>query len=207
MSDDPAWPLVQEWAENAVNPHRLLPADDAEGRATLDSLDGITEWSVLGALARNAAALVVDDWLVVLGAGGGGYPGLRELNDEIEWALVVALDVVGGGFAISGGGLGCGEPGEVCYLAPDTLEWMDTGLGHAAFVHWTLHGPIDQFYEDLRWPGWREDVAALNRGQGIYSYPPPWSAEGRGADVHRGAVPLAEAWDAVLSTARQIGSA
>ena len=78
--NEPAWPLVQEWSAEATNTHRLVPAEDAVGAATLDSLDGITEWSALGALARHCAALVVDDWLVVLGAGGNGYPGLREFN-------------------------------------------------------------------------------------------------------------------------------
>jgi hypothetical protein len=196
--DEPAWPLIQEWLEDAANPHRLLPADDARGEAAL---------AALGGLARNAAALIVDDWLVILGAGGSGYPGLRDfIADGLDRALLVAVDVMGGGFAINGGGLACGAPGEVCYLGPDTLEWMESGLGHSDFVHWTLNGPIDKFYEALRWSQWRKDVAALEPGQAIYSYPPPWSKEGRGADVHRGPVPLKEAWDAVLSTARQVGS-
>ena len=206
---DPAWPLIEGWSAEATNPHRLLPAEDAAGIATLDSLEGLTEWSALGALARRCAALVVDDWLVVLGAGGQGYPGLREFNepgpDALDGALLVAVDVMGGGFAVNGGRLGCGEAGEVCYLGPDTLEWMECGLGHAAFVQWALSGNTDQFYEDLRWSGWRSDVRALAPGQGIFSFPPPWSAEGRGSDVDRKPVPLLEAWGVVLSTARQIG--
>ena len=122
MTGDPAWPLVRSWSEEAGNPHRLLPAEEAAGIATLAALEGVTEWSVLGALARHCAALVVDDWLVVLGAGGGGYPGLREVNtgeDALGGALIVGLDVMGGGFAINGGGLPRGEEGELCYLAPD----------------------------------------------------------------------------------------
>ena len=77
---DPAWPIVLDWAAEAVNPHRVLEAEDADGEAALAALEGVTEWSVLGALARNCAALVVDDWLLVLGAGGAGYPGLRDFN-------------------------------------------------------------------------------------------------------------------------------
>ena len=208
--NEPAWPLVQEWSAEATNPHRLVPAEEAVGAATLDSLEGITEWSALGALARHCAALVVDDWLVVFGAGGSGYPGLREFNagpDALDRALIVGVDVMGGGFAINGGGLECGQAGEVCYLGPDTLDWMECGFGHATFVQWALSGDVDQFYEDLRWPDWRSDVAALAPGQGIFSYPPPWSVEGRGADVHRAPVPLLEAWGGVLSAARQIGPA
>jgi hypothetical protein len=207
---DPAWPLIEAWSAEATNSHRLLPAEDTVGIATLDSLQGITEWSALGALARRCAALVVDDWLLVLGAGGRGYPGLREFNQPgpsaLDGALLVGVDVMGGGFAVNGGGLDSAQPGEVCYLAPDTLEWMDCSFGHSAFVHWALSGPIGQFYEDLRWPSWRDDVAVLAPGQGMFSYPPPWTVEGRKPDVHRRAVPLHEAWGVVLDSARQVGS-
>jgi hypothetical protein len=82
---------------------------------------------------------------------------------------------------------------------------MECGLGHSAYVHWALSGPVDDFYADLRWPGWREDVAALAPGQAIFAYPPPWSSEGRGADVTRKPVPLLEAWGALLSTWRRLG--
>jgi hypothetical protein len=208
---DPAWPLVQAWSSEATNPHRFLLADDDTGTATLESLDGITERSVLGALARHCAALVIDDWLVVLGAGGNGFPGLREFNapgpDAIDGALLVAVDVMGGGFAINGGGIAGAELGEVCYLAPDELEWMACDLGHAAFVQWALSGPLDQFYESLRWPEWRADAATLSPGQGISSYPPPWTREGRQPGVHRRPVPLIETWGVVLSAARQLGDA
>jgi hypothetical protein len=160
LTDDPAWPLVQQWAAEATNPHRLLPARDDVGEATLASLDGITEKSVLGALARNAAALIVDDWLVILGAGGDGNPGLRDLNEA---------------------------------RTPSS-----------GWVHWALTGPLDRFYEDLRWPDWRDEVGTLAPGQGIATYPPPWSEEGRGSDVHRSPAPLTELWGVLLSTYRQV---
>jgi hypothetical protein len=210
VPDEPAWPLVRSWSAGAANPHRLLDAEASAGEAALASLDGITERSVLGALARHCAALVIDDWLVVLGAGGTGYPGLRELNgpdavDPIDGALVVAVDLMGGGFAINGGGLPCGELGEVCFLAADSLDWMACEFGHSAFVQWALDGPVDQFYADSRWSTWRADVARLQPGQGIFSYPPPYSVQGRGEDVHRRPVPLHEAWGATVSAARQLG--
>lgn len=209
--DDPAWPLIQQWSAEASNPHRLLPAGDEAGEATLASLDGVTEWSALGALARHAAALVIDDWLVVLGAGGGGYPGLRELNGPdasapLSGGLLVGIDVMGGGFAINAGGLPCegAEVGKVCYLGPDDARWMATELGHSEFVHWALTGDVDGFYADLRWPSWRDDVKDLAPGQGISSYPPPWSVEGQEGDVDRRAVPLQETFSVLLTTSQQL---
>ena len=209
-TDDPAWPLIQEWSAEAANPHRLLPAEDAVGIATLDSLEGITEWSVLGGLARHCAALVVDDWLVVLGAGGQGYPGLRELNepgpDAVPGSLIAAVDVLGGGFVVNGGELGCGEPGEVCYLAPESLGWLPCGMGHSAFVGWTLDGPLDEFYADIRWPGWRDDARALEPGQGFFCLPPLFTTEGR-EHLTRKPIPLREAWSLTLTYVRRVGPA
>jgi hypothetical protein len=208
VSDDPAWPLVEAWAAEAANANELLPADDERGAAVLAALDGVTEWSVLGALARRCAALVVDRWLLVLGAGGGGHPGLLDFNqgeDALAGALIVGVDALGGGFAVNGGGLPAGEQGEVSYLAPDTLRWEACEMGHSAWVQWTLDGPLDTFYADLRWAGWREQAAVLAPGQGIAAYPPPFAVEGRGADVTRRPVPLREVWGVLLSASRQVG--
>jgi hypothetical protein len=103
-----------------------------------------------------------------------------------------------------GGGLLAGEPGEVCYLAPDGLDWLDTGLKHSEWVHWALTGPLDRFYEDVRWPRWREEAEKLAPGQGIAAYPPPWSEEGRGRDVHRSPAPLTELWGVLLKSHQQV---
>jgi hypothetical protein len=125
-------------------------------------------------------------------------------QDAIPGSLIVGVDVLGGGFVINGGDLGCGEPGEVCYLAPDDLEWMPCEMGHSAFVRWALGGDVAGFYEELRWPGWEEQVAALAPGEGIGVFPPPFTREGRGPDVVRRPVPLLEAWGLMLSFAAQI---
>jgi hypothetical protein len=206
-SDDPAWPLVREWSREATNRHRLIEADDEAGIRALESLEGVTEWSVLGALARNAQVLVVEDWLFVLGAGGGGWPGIPDFNqgeDGIAGALTVAVDALGGTFAINGGDFGCGEPGEVCYFGPDDLEWMACEMGHSAFVRWALGGDVGGFYEDLRWPGWEDQVAKLEPGQGILVMPPPFTKEGREPGVTRSPVPLREARGVLLAFAEQL---
>lgn len=205
--EDPAWPLVREWSQAATNAHRLIEAEAEAGVHALASLEGVTEWSVLGALARNAQVLAVEDWLFVLGAGGGGHPGLPEFNqgeEAVPGALTVAVDVLGGTFVVNGGEFGCGEPGEVCYLAPDDLQWMACEMGHSAFVRWALGGDVGGFYEDLRWPGWREDVAALGAGQGLLVMPPPFTKEGKQPGVMRSPVPLREARGVLLSFADQL---
>ena len=46
------------------------------------------------------------------------------------------------------------------YLVPGGYEWMETEMGHAAWVHWTLMGDVEGFYADMREPGWEARVRA-----------------------------------------------
>lgn len=212
-TDEPAWPSLAEWIDEAGNLVEILDSTDDAGREALESLDGVTEGSALGAIVRNTAGIFVDDWLLLLGAGDDDLPGIRDLNGRapgaiaaIPGALVVAIDRLGGGFAVNAGGLPDGEVGEVCYLAPDDLEWMACGFGHPALIEWAFEGDVDGFYEDLRWTTWREESTALGVGKGFNAYPPPWSDEADESAVSRAAVPLKEAWGVVLTTSLAKGT-
>jgi len=180
-----AWPLVKRWIDEAANDVRVLPVTEAAGREALAEL-GVTERSVLGALAVHTGGLAIDHgWLRVHGG-----PGLREWRDRLDDAFVVGHDVVAGFYAVSR------DDGEVRYLAPDSLEWEGTEMGHSAWVHWTLTGDVAGFYESLRWPGWQDEVAALAPGQGLSLHPPPFTPEGRPvAGATRGPAPVTELWD------------
>ncbi|MFD0855761.1 DUF2625 family protein, partial [Actinomadura adrarensis] len=91
-------------------------------------------------------------------------------------ALLAGFDILGGQFAINGpdpAALGRpGSPGQMCYFAPDTLEWeaMEIG-GHSAWFAWLLSGRLDDFYRGLRWTGWQSDSTALGLDQGMSIYP------------------------------------
>jgi hypothetical protein len=180
-----AWPLVQRWIEQAATAVTVLPIDEKSGRETLDEL-GLTERSVLGALALHTGGLAIDQgWLRVLGG-----PSLLAWSDRLRDGLVVGHDVVAGFYAVTR------DDGEVRYLAPDSLEWEGTEMGHAAWVHWTLTGDLETYYANLRWPDWQEEVAALAPDQGLSLYPPPFTREGRDvAEATRGVTPMAELWD------------
>jgi hypothetical protein len=93
------------------------------------------------------------------------------------------------------------------YFAPDTVEWETLEMGHSAWVSWLLSGQLERFYEGVRWPGWREETAALTPAQGINMFPPLWSKQGR-ADVAAArlrAVPMRELLGIALDTALQMG--
>jgi len=198
--ENPAWPGIAAAVHGSDSCAQVLPIPRADGELSLEALQ-VTAASALGALALNCGGLLIDGgWLRILGGGCAGLPSIGQasglgdprLTREPPAFLMVAFDVLGGRFAIDGGGLGI-KPGSVCYWAPDSLAWEDTGLGHGAFVHAFLSGAGAEFYGDFRWPGWSDEVEALALDQGLSLWPPPFSVEGQNlAEVSRRPVPFAE---------------
>jgi hypothetical protein len=181
--DDPAWPLLLEGFERAAVTVDVVDAPADARSAAIESLQ-VTGRSYLGALAGNCALLRVDHgWLRILGAGGAGVGSVRETTDTLAGGddaqyLIVALDVLGGRFAVNAGGLP-GDAGELCYWGVDTLEWMPLGFGHSAFVDAALAGGLTDFYAPLRWDGWEDEVAAVRDDHGLSIFPFPFSVEGQ----------------------------
>ena len=192
---DPAWPHVEALIERSRLSVRVLPTDEARRDVALEALQ-VTSRSCLGAVVGECGALIVDHgWLRILGAGVDSLPGLHEANGPLDGPppfLDVAWDVLGGRFAINGGGLDA-PAGQVCYWGPDTLTWIPIGAGHTDFIAWAVSDAMTDFYDCLRWPSWEREAEALSLDQGLSLIPPPFTAEGRDlARVSRSAVPLAE---------------
>lgn len=223
--DDPAWPELQETLGASPVPVQVLPGEVDEGRRSLLQLQ-VSVRSVLGALALNTGGLLVDNgWVRVFGGGSvldGGLPSLAQINRfppdfDPVWhpatGLVVGHDVVGGVFALNGGDPSAagrpGAPGQMTYFAPNTLEWEALNMGHSAWVSWLLSGRLETFYDGLRWPGWREEAAALAFSQGISVYPFLWSKEAHDdlAATSRRAVPMSEVIGVAADFARQMAPA
>jgi hypothetical protein len=196
-TDDPAWPVIREAIASSVHPVVVLPAGRPQRENTLLRLQ-VTARSGIGALALETGGMLVDHgWLRVL--GGGDPPlnlaianGLEVAPAEPPALLVVAFDVLGGRYAINGGGLP-GAAGEVCYYAPDELAWWPMEMGHLDFVRWSCTDRFGVFNEHLRWDGWEREVAALDLDQGIAVYPFPFTEEGQDlATVSRQPAAIAE---------------
>jgi hypothetical protein len=203
-TDDPAWPLVEEWIAGASNQVEVLSRDREQSERALEYLQ-VTLRSPLGAVAYHSGGILVDcGWLRLLGGGGGQRlaGGLRSWNDgSVELlgpagmqAVVVACDVVGGFFALDGGAFG-GRRGGAHYLAPDTLEWEDLELSYSDLLTWAFTGDLETYYADSRWPDWQEEIQHLPGDRGMLIYPPLWAAEGGAlTDRVRADVPMTELW-------------
>jgi hypothetical protein len=143
--DDPAWPHLRDLLERATVPVTVLPVEPQAGADVLYRLQ-VTARSWLGAFALHTGAVLVDHgWLRMLGGGTTDLPDLASTGEP--GFLVIALDVLGGRFAINGGALP-GSSNEICYFAPDTLRWRPLGCAHAAFISSALGGGLDGFYEN-----------------------------------------------------------
>jgi hypothetical protein len=199
-TDEPAWPLVQSWLQEATNKVEVLPpTDPARGEALVATQ--VTTRSPMGAVIYETGGLLVDHgWLRLLGSGHPRLPrSLPEWNRGRSWReadesppfLLIADDVVGGFFAVNGGGLG-EEVGKVHYFAPESLAWESLEVGYSDFLLWCFGGDLAGFYADYRWPGWEDEVKALTGDRAFSIYPPPFTSEPPFGERHRGAVPLDE---------------
>jgi hypothetical protein len=178
--DDPAWPIVKHWIAEATNPVEVLsPPDQASRERALVAVQ-VTTRSPMGAIVYETGGILVDHgWLRILASGHARLPrSVADWNFGRSYSvsgqqpafLLIADDVVGGFFAIDGGALGM-KPGHVCYHAPDTLAWEDTGKGYSDFIGWCFGGDLEKYYGGMRWPTWREEVAHLAGDQAFGIYP------------------------------------
>src|SRR5215813_320832 len=73
-TDEPAWPLVQSWLQEATSPVEVLPpSDPARGEALVATQ--VTTRSPMGAIIYETGGLLVDrGWLRLLGSGHTRLP-------------------------------------------------------------------------------------------------------------------------------------
>ena len=211
-TDDPAWPLVQQWVAAAPNAV-VLPVDHHKAEAALTKLQ-VTLRSPMGAVTYYTGGILVDHgWLRILGSGSErltrsipSWNAGRAPTDAAGHSayLLVADDVLGGFFAINGGGLQ-GRPGNVFYLAPDSLEWEDMSMGYTDFLRWALSARVDQFYSDNRWPHWQDEVAKVPGDKALSVYPFLWAKGPTIEHRSRRAVPVEEVYGVTMDARRQLG--
>jgi hypothetical protein len=206
---------VREWIRAAKNHVEELPVARATGERALYALQ-VTSRSPMGALALETGGLLVDHgWIRVLGGGCARLPrGIHQWNgveagkpsQRLPGTILVGDDVLGGFFALNGGGLP-GPRGHVFYYAPDSLTWEDVAPSYSDWLVLMMNGDLEKFYEGSRWPGWRREVDSLPGDRGISVFPFLSAAGENIAKRSRRPVPLQELWILhVQEFPRQLGN-
>jgi hypothetical protein len=205
------WNLVMQWKKEANNKIEVLPKDPQKAEKAVYSTQVSTRSPMAAIIYETGGILIEDGWLRILGSGSPRLDrSLPEWNKgkafdvygEQPAFLLVADDVLGGFFAINGGGIAKEEIGKIFYFAPDNLKWESTGLDYANFIIFCFSGALDKFYEGLRWNTWQQDVKSINGDKGILCSPLLYTKEARDLNkVTRKVVPVQQLWDMYFSEA------
>lgn len=199
--DEPGMDLVREWLSDASNPVVVLDGSRHAGERSLLALQ-ISSRSPMGGLALETGGLLVDGgWVRVLGSGNARLPraidAWNALDDDgghrSRGMMLVGDDAVAGFFAVNGGAID-GPLGHVYYFAPDTLAWSDIAESYSAWLHWLFHGDLEDFYQGLRWPGWREEIESLGGDRAYSVYPFLWAEGPAIGERSRRDIPIDELW-------------
>lgn len=197
--EEPAWPFVQEWISSATNKVEVLPCTPEKGSTALYKTQ-VTTRSPMGAIIYGTGGIFIDHgWIRILGAGCPRMD--RSLPDHnIAYGLItdgqapsyllIADDVLGGRFALNGGGLGK-DLGKVYYYAPDTHQYEPLELTYTDFLNFCFNGDLNDFYKNFRWKDWQKDVSQLNGNQVYTFYPFLGTKEAEDINsVSRKAIPI-----------------
>jgi len=202
-TEDPAWPILQEWISKSRNHIEIFPCEKERAEEALLHTQ-VTTRSMMGAIVYETGGLLVDKgWIRILGSGSvrmkRSLPSWNKGKTFSEYGepapyLLVADDVIGGFYAINGGFFGK-DMGNIYYFAPDMLQWIPLEMGYSQFLLFCFETDMDEFYPNLRWMGWQEEVEKLNPDY-TYSFVPfLWSREGKDINmVSRRAVPIEDAY-------------
>lgn len=194
-ASEPALPILRQLIAECPHAVEVLACDRRAGEDALLALQ-VTTRSPLGAIAYETGGLLIDGgWLRVLGAGcermRRSIHGWNRLGAQhrCDLGLLVADDAVGGFFAWMS------DTRTIAYLAPETLEWEDLELGYQGWLELMLADRLAAFYEDLRWCGWREEVATLAPNEALSFVPLLVFRESKPLErCSRAPIPIEEMW-------------
>jgi len=211
---EPGWVLVKQWIDSAKNKVEILSCDTSKAKETLFKTQ-VTTRSPMGAIIYSTGGLLIDDgWIRIIGSGHKKLnrtvsdwnkgKSFKEFGEQPKF-LLIADDAIGGYFAINGGEFGS-DMGKIYYLSPDNLEWESLDLTYSDFLEFCFNGNVDDFYSNLRWTNWREEVSKLD-GDKVYNFfPPLWSKEGNDVNKSsRKAISVEEQYQFSLDTRKQLG--
>jgi hypothetical protein len=185
-NSESTWLLIQEWISKSIkNVKYCQPKKEYAGKI-LEELQ-VTTKSILGSIIYYYGEIIIDyGWLRILGSGSANFKrnistwnkldSVSGKSTKFPGALLVADDVLGGIYAMNGNAFE-GEPGNIYYLAPETLEWESLNMQYSSFLNWALLGDTDLFYKSLRWNNWENEVKTVKADDVFLFHPLLWEGE------------------------------
>lgn len=182
-----AWDFLKQIIDKAKNKVEVLAVDAIKANEALYNTQ-VTVSSSMGAIVYNTGGILIDNgWIRILGSGhtklNRSLPNwnkgkaFQEFGQSSPYFLI-ADDAIGGFFILNGGGLGK-DVGKVYYFSPDTLQFEPLGITYSEFLDFCFNNDLNEFYKDLRWNNWQQEVSKL-AGDKVFSfYPYLWSREGK----------------------------
>ncbi len=207
-TNDPGWPILEEWIGEAANKIEILPVDKKRGEEVL-LYTQITTRSLMGALAYETGGLLIDDgWIRIFGSGCERMQrSLISWNrgktfteyGEIPPYLLIADDAIGGHYALNGGFFGK-DLGKIYYNLADSLNWEPMDMEYSQFLLFCFETDMDDFYQGMRWKNWHSDVSQLNPDYSYSLFPFLWTKEGRDIEkVSRKVVSAEELYESMMN--------
>lgn len=149
---DNALPLIQSWINSSKEKIEVISRTNF--LEMCDEVLGISERSSLGTLVNHTGGMSVADGKIRHFGGPNQYDlSVKLVNNlenrlptQIPGILIVADDVLGGLFGININ-TQIGKVGSILYLPPDSYVWEDLGIGHTAFLEWSIHGDTSLFFK------------------------------------------------------------
>ena len=203
------WMQIKTIFDESKRQVKIFEAADDQGAKDLAVL-GASPETAFGAIIANTSGIVVDNWISILGQTSTQRAGVADFNARMEadfgGMLVVAVDLVGGLFALNMGRFD-EDKGLVWYFAPDTLSWESLESKYSEFIAWVAQGDIDGFYQTFRWDNWELDVWDVDGfNSGMLIYPYLWSRECSIETASKNVVPLKEIIGINLDFEKQFSS-
>lgn len=211
---DTSWQLIQNWILEAKNKVKILPSNNHLAKDALYKTQ-VTTRSPMGAIIYQTGGILIENgWIRILGSGSEKFK--RNLPDwnfgksfeklgEQPSFLLIADDVIGGYFMINGGALG-NDLGNIYYFSPENLEFEPLEINYSEFLLFCFNNDLNQFYQNVRWDNWQEDVGKISNDKVFSFYPFLWTEEGKDINkISKKEVPIEEQYFFNLNARQQLG--
>lgn len=149
---DNALTLIQSWINSSKKKIIVIPRTDFLEKC--DEILGVSEHSSLGTIINHTGGISAANGKIRHFGGSNQYDlSIKKVNKleyrmpkSIPGILLVADDILGGLFGINSGTRN-GKLGNILYLPPDSYSWEDLGIGHTAFLEWSINGDTELFFK------------------------------------------------------------